>query len=75
MTVKELKALIKDIDDDAEIFIEKRNKTNDNCELLDTIKGEKVKRDIHIGNEVQNNTLYVRYKAVDTLIIIAKKTD
>ena len=75
MTVKELKALIKDIDDDAEVFIEKRNKTNDNFELLDTIKGEKVKRDIHIGNEVQNNTLYVRYKAADTLIIIAKKTD
>ncbi len=75
MTVKELKALIKDIDDDAEVFIEKRNKTNEHFELLDTIKGEKVKRDIHIGNEVQNNTLYVRYKAVDALIIIAKKTD
>lgn len=73
MTVKELKDLIKDIDDDAEVFIEKRNKTNDNFKLLNTIKGKKVKRNIHIGNEVQNNTLYVRYKAVDALIIIAKK--
>lgn len=35
MIVKELKDLKKDIDDDAEIFIEKRNKTNDNFKLTD----------------------------------------
>lgn len=33
MIVKELKDLKKDIDDDAEIFIEKRNKTNNNFKL------------------------------------------
>lgn len=34
MTVKELKALIKDIDDDAEVFIETRNKKSDKGEWL-----------------------------------------
>lgn len=34
MTVKELKDLIKDIDDDAEVFIEKRNITSDKGEWL-----------------------------------------